>query len=157
MEPRLPPLAILLGALGVLPFIIFGIGALGASTQRDQVSVLLLTAYGACILSFLGGVHWGFALEGTGTGAAARSRLGLGVLPALIGWVAVALALRMPVLGLAALIGGFVGTAVIESRAHHKDLMPRGYMVLRWILSVVVVALLTTVLVLRFAGATVLL
>ena len=159
MEPSLPPLAILLGVAGVVPFMVLGIGSLGASVQRDQVFVRLLIGYGACILSFLGGVHWGFALETTGTGLAQRPRLTLGVLPALIGWGALALAIwfPMPVLGLAALIAGFITTAVFETRAHQKALMPRGYMFLRWVMSVAVVAILTTVMVLRFAGAAILL
>ena len=50
-----------------------------------------------------------------------------------------------------------IGTVVVESRAQKRDLMPGGYMALRWAISIVVVALLTTVLVIRLVGAHVLL
>ncbi len=42
------------------------------------------------ILAFLGGVHWGFALPEP-SGRADRARLGLGVVPSLVGWVALLL------------------------------------------------------------------
>jgi uncharacterized membrane protein YidH (DUF202 family) len=154
MRGRIPPLALLIGVLGLIPFVMLSLGSVSANTARDQVSVLLLIGWGAVILSFLGGVHWGFALEDEAP-PAERSRLVLGVVPALIGWVSFAVSLSMAAatIGLAVLIAGYVGTIVVEWRASRRDLLPAGYIWLRLGLTVVVVALLTTVVVLRLVGA----
>jgi hypothetical protein len=158
MIPTLPPLAIILGVAGIIPFALLGIGAVGASPDSSLTAVRGLVGYGAVILAFLGGVHWGFTLGEPGDGRAVRARLTLGVLPALIGWLALFTSIvARPVLSLAILIAGLIATVVIESRAQKRDLMPGGYMALRWGISVVVVAILTTVLVLRLVGGHVLL
>lgn len=154
----LPPLAVVLGVLGIIPFALLGIGAVGASPDSSLMATRALVGYGGVILAFLGGVHWGFTLGEQDDSRAVRSRLGLGVVPSLVGWGAIVCGIvARPVLSLAILIVGFVGTVVIESRAQKRDLMPGGYMALRWFISIVVVALLTTVLVLRLVGAHILL
>ena len=153
----LPPLAVALGVAGIIPFALFGIGAVGASPESSLTATRALVGYGAVVLAFLGGVHWGFTL-GEEDARAERARLSLGVVPSLVGWSAMFCSIvARPVLSLAILIAGFVGTVVVESRAQKRDFMPGGYMAMRWIISVVVIALLTTVLVLRLAGAHVLL
>jgi hypothetical protein len=155
-ESRLPPLAIVLGVAGLLPFFAAALNAAKADIGSTQSSALPLITYGAVVLSFLGGVHWGFVLEGP-PAAGQRSRLGLGVLPGLIGWAAALLGLwRQPFFALALLIAAFVLTAIVEGRAQRLEMVPSGYMVLRWILTIVVVAVLTTVLVLRMVGGRVL-
>jgi hypothetical protein len=158
MFRALPPLAVALAIAGVIPFALLGIGSVGASPDSSLAAVRSLVGYGAVILAFLGGVHWGFALETEGDDRATRTRLTLGVLPSLIGWSALFCSIvSRPVLGLAILIAGFIAVVVVESRAQKRDLVPSGYMALRWVISVVVVALLTTVMVLRLVGARVLL
>ncbi len=158
MFRSLPPLAILLGVAGILPFIIFSIGAVDSSPGQALASARALIGYGGVILGFLGGVHWGFTLGEPETGRAVRARLGLGVVPALVGASAILASIVLePKLPLALLIVGFIGTVVVESRAQKRDLVPHGYMLMRWLITIVVVALLTTVLVLRLAGASVLL
>jgi hypothetical protein len=47
-----------------------------------------LLSYGALIVSFLGGIHWGLAMRGR---PVASARLIWGVLPSLLGWLAVLL------------------------------------------------------------------
>jgi amino acid transporter len=117
-----------------------------------------LVGYGAIILGFLGGVHWGFTLSDKGDDDAVRSRLLLGVAPALVGWAAVILSIvTEPVFSLILLTAGFIGAVVVETRAHRRGLMPDGYLMLRWVISVVVILILTIVTVLRFFGARVLL
>lgn len=153
MNRALPPFAIILGLAGLLPIIGCGLAAVSASEPRAGQMLLALIGYGAVTLSFLGGVHWGFALT-EDPPRAERSRLVLGVLPALVGWLALLVPLVLPAeVGLAVLIAGFIGAVVIEAQARQRTLVPRGYMMLRWGLSIVVVALLTTVLVLRLLGA----
>ncbi|MDA8051978.1 MAG: DUF3429 domain-containing protein [Rhodospirillales bacterium] len=153
---RLPLLATLLGLAGLLPFLFCGFASLA---QAATWALPALIGYGAVVLAFLGAVHWGLALAPQAPAAAAppeveRARLLLGVVPALIGWAAL-LVPRWA--GLLVLIAGFVGVLVMEAAGHRRLLVPPGYMWLRWILSVAVVAILTTVLVLRLIGASILL
>lgn len=159
MYRSLPPLAAILTVAGLLPFIVLGLAGVGANPGRAAASIQLLIGYGAVILSFLGAVHWGFTLgREDDEDPATRARLTLGVIPALIGWAALILAQwGSLVLALAALVAGFVLTLVAEARAAHRDWMPPGYMALRWPVSIAVVAVLTTVLVLRLLGAHILL
>ena len=56
-------------------------------------------------------------------------------------------------MALAILIAGFAATVLTETQLRQKQLLPDGYLWLRWGLSLVVVAVLTTVLVLRLIGA----
>ncbi len=154
----LPPLAIGLAIAGVIPFALLGILSVQPGPDSSLVAMRSLVGYGAVILAFLGGVHWGFTLDEDGDGRAMRARLSLGVVPSLVGWVAIVCSVfARPAVGMAVLIAGLIGTVVVESRAQRRDLMPHGYMAMRWVISVVVVAILTIVLVLRIVGAHVLL
>jgi hypothetical protein len=154
MSRRLPFLALLLGIAGLVPFIACG---LYATTQNGSPATVALAAYGAVILAFLGGVHWGFALlEPSGRGE--RSRLGLGVVPSLLGWVALLLVTAVSAeAGLGLLLVAFIATTVVEARGAAAGLVPPGYMRLRYGLSTVVTAVLAVVLVLRLTGLHVLL
>lgn len=141
----LPRLALWLGLAGLLPFVATALGA-GLGIGGDA-AFAALAAYGATILSFLGAVHWGFALRGPIPGdatgdvapgpaapeaSAAAARLGFGVLPALLAWVALLLPLPDSLLVLA---GGILLTAAIESLAAARGLVPLPYLRLRWALS----------------------
>lgn len=57
-----PPLVLLLGLLGLIPFIVTAYLAAAWQAPADLRALTALIAYAAVILSFLGGVHWGFAL-----------------------------------------------------------------------------------------------
>ena len=152
MTRRLPPLAILLGAAGLIPFLACALGAVATADGTAQRLLLALIAYGAVILAFLGGVHWGFELGGPPSPAERPSLVG-GVVPSLVGWVALLVPrVAAPEIGLAVLLGGFVVLTGAEARARRRGLVPPGYMGLRWGLSVVVAAVLAAVLVLRLAG-----
>ncbi|MGC8468710.1 MAG: DUF3429 domain-containing protein [Acetobacteraceae bacterium] len=155
----LHPLAVALGLAGVLPFIACGLAALDAGAGLAGAGFAALLGYGAVILSFLGGVHWGLVLQEPPPGHPAGTRydgrrLLLGTLPALAGWAALLVARSVSgELGLGLLIGGFLATLAAEARGRRLGLVPAGYMWLRWILGTVVIAVLVTVLVLRLAGA----
>src|SRR5436305_1221239 len=83
MNRPLPPIAMLLGIAGLIPFVVCGLGALAAPRPDAERSLWALIAYGAVILAFLGGVHWGFGLDEAASPPAniQRARFGLGVLP----------------------------------------------------------------------------
>ena len=155
-----PPIAILLGAAGLIPFLLGSYGALALDGDAARISLLGLAAYGAVILAFLGGVHWGFGLEAgtTQTVGTQRARFGLGVLPSLIGWAGLLVTFAgLPKVGLLVLLAGFVAVTITEARGAQAGLVPNGYMLLRWILSVVVILCLVSVcLVLTLGGRIVL-
>ena len=158
MHKSLPPLALILGIAGIIPFAAFGIAAVGETPESAAIAARGLVGYGAVILAFLGGVHWGFTLDEPELARFVKVRLTLGVIPALIGWLALFVSLvSEPALGLAILIAGFIATVVVEWRGHKRGLVPAAYMLMRWGISVVVIALLTAVLVVRLIGGHVLL
>jgi hypothetical protein len=88
-----------------------------------------------------------------------RPRIALGVVPSLIGWLALLIAILgpAPVIALCVLIAGFLATNIGEHTAHRRGWMPGRYLWLRWVLTVVVVALLVTTVVLRLSGARIIL
>jgi hypothetical protein len=124
----------LLGYAGLIPFAAAAaaLALLGPSPWRGLASQAL-SAYGAAILSFLGAVHWGLALHARpGEAPAEWPRLGLGVLPALVGWVSLLLPARP---GLLLLAAGVLAVAAVETAVARKGLLPRNYLALRWQLS----------------------
>ncbi len=150
MPHRLPPLAVLLGVGGLVPFVVCGVAALGA-TDWAALALLALLGYGAVILSFLGAVHWGLAL--VQPGVAERARLAGGVLPSLAGWVTLLVAFTgLPSVGLAVLAAGFAATMLVEAQAGRRGLLPPGYVWLRWLLTGVVVVVLVSVLFVHLLG-----
>ncbi len=160
MTRPLPPFAIMLGLAGLLPFVLCSLGALSLSSDGATRSLLALVAYGATILAFLGGVHWGFALDegGTASERVQRLRFGLGVVPSLIGWAAMLVTfIGLPTTGLLVLTAGFIAATVVEGQAARRGLMPQRYMWLRWGLSVVVVLCLVSVSLIRAFGGRVVL
>lgn len=74
---------------GFIPFAALAFWLYGIAPDHPwrQGTIVLLTAYGAVVLSFLGGIRWGLALRGReGDGTA---DLTLGVVPPLVGWIAI--------------------------------------------------------------------
>jgi len=164
MFRSLPPLAILLGAAGLIPFMLLGLGSVGADQVRSLYAAEGLVGYGAVIMAFLGGVHWGFTLgeHDTLTGGVparlVRARLILGIVPSVVGWAAILFGIvGHPVISLLLLIAGFIAILVMEFRAEKRDLLPGDYLALRTVLTAIVVAILTAVLVIRSIGGHVLL
>lgn len=166
MTSRLPPLALLLGLGGLIPFLACGLGSVtaGGAVPADR-ALLALIEYAAIILSFLGAVHWGLALAALAQDHAATAqteslrpgsdgvRLALGVLPALLGWAALLVSVAAaPAIALALLIAGFLATTALEARGTRDGLVPTGYMRMRWLLTLVVVLVLVVVLLSRVTG-----
>jgi len=139
-QTRVPPAAKWLGALGAVPFVFLAVtGPLLEGPLQVRTS-FALAVYGAVILSFLGGVHWGLAIAGfgptAGDGASFR-RLALSVTPSLIGWGA--MFLPRPA-GLLLLAVAFACLLVFDSQASRKVQAPAWYPRLRLPLTAVVVA-----------------
>jgi hypothetical protein len=157
MNARPSAPAILLGAAGLAPFLALALGALSRPEPEATHILTWLIAYGAVILSFLGAVHWGFVL-GAEQPARAGMRLSLGVVPALLGWAAIWLGdSGVPVAGIGLLIASYLAVAVTERSFFIRGWLPRFYLWLRYLLTLVVVLILATVLTLRLLGAQILL
>lgn len=120
----LPLPARLFGLGGLIPFLALAV----ACSAWPELGEALL-AYGATILAFLGAVHWGFALS---DGRAPWWRFGLGVVPALLAWVALLLPVGM---GLVLLATGIAATVLVERAAARQGLMTGPYLALRYVLS----------------------
>ncbi|MFK7792733.1 MAG: DUF3429 domain-containing protein [Devosiaceae bacterium] len=87
-----PKVPLWLGLSGALPFalgvIIYALG--GAPAITADLALRSTIAYGAVILSFLGGVRWGIGLL-LSNPEKRDARFALSVVPSLLGWVAVLL------------------------------------------------------------------
>jgi hypothetical protein len=151
-------IAIFLSIAGLIPFLVLGATVL-LSPLEAKTAIEVLVCYGAVILSFLGAVHWGFALRDTAhpvNGAplppavlgAERQLLTFGVIPALIGWVALTVMLHFnaPSLALFLLLAGFFITIVVETIGRGRGVVAANYLALRWAVSVVVLVVLLVVL-----------
>ena len=138
---RVPPSAKWLGGLGAAPFIgLAGAIPLLAGEERS-LAAHALVAYGATIVSFLGGVHWGLAIrsQGRAEGGNLPQRLILSVIPSLVGWVALLVAQKN---GLFVLALAFAAMLAVDIWTTRVGQAPPWYPRLRIPLSCVVVAAL---------------
>ena len=141
VDNKVPRAAAWLGGLGALPFIALA-GSLPflIGTPRNFV-VHAMASYGATILTFLGGIHWGLAMESargrdnTGFGA----RLVGSIMPSLVGWTALLIPATIGLILLAAAIAAMLW---VDLRATRAGYVPRWYPKLRIPLSCVVIATL---------------
>jgi len=87
--PALNPVALRLAHAGLLPFIL---GALlvwllgGRYPEEHAFVTYALSAYAALIISFLGGIYWGFAFREAEPSA---QTFAWGITPSLVAWVGV--------------------------------------------------------------------
>lgn len=107
MTASIPPAARWLGFTGLLPFLAAAVAVRFPALPVPATAALI--AYGAVILSFLGGIRWGLAM-----GAPDPAWwLGISVLPSLLGWIALLLPAAA---GLVLLAGGFVAMLLADFR-----------------------------------------
>lgn len=137
-----PAAAAWLGGLGLVPFVGLSIASLVIEGDVRTAALRGLLAYGAVILSFLGGVHWGAAMtrsisqtdDGIDVG-----RLGISVVPSLVGWASLLIDARY---GLALLAVGFAANLLLDIRSTRRGLVPPWYRRLRQPLTMIVVVAL---------------
>lgn len=133
-DPRLPRSAAWLGYGGLLPFIGLALVA-WADRHHGLVWADALVAYGAVILSFVGALHWGFAMALPGMALALRRNAFVwSVVPPLLAWPAVMLE---PQLGAPLLIAGFLAHLWQDHRLAGQVPLPAWYLPLRRQLSIV--------------------
>jgi hypothetical protein len=112
----------------LVPFVVL---ATAAVVGRDYAGVCgyALFAYGAVILSFVGAVHWGFAMTLTDLSEQHRnSTWSWSVVPALLAWVAL---LVTPAAAGVILVVGFVAQYLQDRRLARQSAMPPWYLPLR--------------------------
>ena len=132
----LPGLVAALGYGGLIPFLACLVGQLSGLLAEQINWLFLLVAYGAVILSFVGALHWGFAMTMPALSTDRRQQAYLwSVIPALIGFLALALPVR---LGCSLLILGFALAYWRDIDLAHHVPLPAWYPKLRFRLSMVV-------------------
>jgi len=124
-------IGVALGLGGLLPFLATSMGLWWQNDERFlQVGLL----YGAVILSFLGGIQWGFALSAKG-GEGAGGRLIWSVIPSLVAWGAL---VAPPLAGPLLIAGGVLAAWLFEQRPVLRTRLPSWYASLRHVLTFVV-------------------
>jgi hypothetical protein len=137
-----PPAAVALGVAGLLPLLL---GVPLALNKPDIFGInfgTLVETYAALILSFIGGIHWGFvsvALARDPDDPSGPLLLTASVLPALAGWIALFLPGR---LGPLLLLLAFASLLVMDRRVVQRGLAPRWWLWLRTRLTIAIVFLL---------------
>ncbi|RXH19356.1 DUF3429 domain-containing protein [Bradyrhizobium guangzhouense] len=137
-----PAAAAWLGGLGLLPFIGLSIASRAIGGDMKTAALHGLLTYGAVILSFLGGIHWGAAMTRSISQTdhdIDAGGLGISVVPSLVGWASLLLDARY---GLALLAVGFAANLLLDIRAARQGLVPPWYRRLRQPLTLVVVVAL---------------
>lgn len=130
--------ALLLGAGGLVPFV--GLALLSALKPPLSVASLqALATYGAVILSFVGALHWGYAVHANTRGRVAVIQYGWSVLPALCGWLALQLP---PISALRAQALAFVACYAVDYALAAVEVVPRWFLRLRAALSAIAAAAL---------------
>lgn len=144
----IPRAALLLGLAGLLPFLWGALTLWSDAAARLTLDTLgprfvgpyVMLQYGTIILAFMSGVLWGFATKATG--AVAASGYALSVLPALWAFFFIG---GGPVSAAIYLIAGFAGLLGLDWMFWRQGLAPPWWMRLRLLLTAVVLACLSTV------------
>jgi hypothetical protein len=130
-DATVPPIASWISYAGAVPFVV-GAAMMVSEHEADWWN-MALTAYGAIILSFLGGVHWGLCIA---QGQVEPRRLLVGALPALVGWLSVLAAGRT---GLQMLLAAFALMLAYDRTLAYSGAVPAWYARLRLPVSLIVV------------------
>ena len=134
---RTPRIVACLAYAGLIPFLAL-LAASWLDTQRSGVWQQLSLHYGAVILSFVGALHWGFAMSVQFVSDRKRNVcFAWSVIPALLAWLALALD---PLAGSALLATGFGVHYFQDWRLFRHAGLPIWYLPLRLQLSVVAAA-----------------
>lgn len=147
MPPSRPPNPVaLLGYGGLIPFVALAAALRGNPAHQGAWAYALIT-YGAVILSFVGALHWAFAMRQEA--AAARGRFVWSVIPALVAWAALLLFALVPHgarIAAALLILVFIAHYLLDRGLAASLALPVWYLPLRGRLTAVACLCLATLL-----------
>ena len=82
-QRTVPPTAHMLGYAGLIPFLVLTGLTFASNPLEQSPAAFALRAYAVTIVSFLGAIHWGFAMR---QGHANKLLWWWGVTPSLLGW-----------------------------------------------------------------------
>lgn len=129
----IPPPARSFGLAGLLPFFVGALACWSSFPLPIGLSgAFILCTYGAVILSFLGGIRWGVAMQHLSM-IRNWQVVGLAMVPSLLGWASL---LVPPAIGFPVLVFGFVLQFVIDYRSTQVGITPSWFLLLRTILTV---------------------
>ena len=158
----MPPVAVLLSILSLIPFVACGLAAVGPHAEPADRMLAALIGYTALRLTFRGGMSWAMTLRLGGDPGSTHESIGLrrwaqvGVVPLVIGWAALIVAYEFPAwIALPILIVGHIAAVVGDHRVGLLAELSRPYAMLRWSIAIIATAMLTTVLILRLSGSTI--
>ena len=127
-----------LGFAGLIPFVVlaFLVNTFGAHENFLRHALL---AYGACIVSFVGAVHWGLWLGATVPQARSSGALGWSVVPAVAAWVVLSVGTRAALGVMAALLMVCLLVDIRFERrsAGRRNALPGWYVRMRIVLTTV--------------------
>ena len=129
-QEEIPRQALYLGFGGAIPFVSLALASGVVCTEFANYVGLAQVSYGACILTFLGGVHWGKELMLNSTSPDFKT-LTWSILPSLFAWSAFCMPYHLALYYLAS---GLVGVAVYDL---NDKTLPKWYKNLRVPLSIV--------------------
>ncbi len=135
LEPS--PMAWRLGYAGLIPFVVGALLVWLVTGEAHPYVAAALSAYGAVIVSFLGGIHWGHVMrqwpQAEAGAAWADATLVWGVMPSLVAWLGV---LMPPYAGLFVLGLAIIGCYLVDRR-RYAALGLQAWMTLRFRLTAV--------------------
>jgi hypothetical protein len=135
--PRAP---LFLTLAGAIPFAAAVLSIhFGKPFDRNYGYALMLT-YGAIILSFLGGIQWGFAVRDTHADKTPTRRYVIAVVPSLVAWAA--LLLPDSRLALNVMIVTYAWVWFNDWRSVSLQVMPPWFMTIRSTITTIVILLL---------------
>ena len=116
-----PAVVAWLGYGGLIPFVGLAVAAI-ASTHHALLLSDALIAYGAIILSFVGALHWGFAMTLDGlTRRQRNARFVWSIVPPLVAWPAVMLTAAIASV---ILVAGFLAHYAQDRRLARSTALP---------------------------------
>lgn len=136
-DGNIPKAALVLSVAGYVPFAGLSAGAILLPSPYQNQASLGLLIYGAIILSFLGGVHWGLemARQSAHADAGSPTRFGISVVPSLVAWASLALPHGIEPAGL---VVGFSLMLAYDLYCVKQQLAPLWYRTLRLPLTLLV-------------------
>ena len=126
------PVAVRLGYVALLPFVVGAAAVLIARGAAQAHAAAALSAYAATVVSFLGGIHWGFGFR---TSRPPASLFVWGVMPSLVAWAA----LLLPVAAALALHAAALSACFLVDRAVYPRQDAGAWLPLRFRLTAVAV------------------
>jgi len=123
---------------GAIPFITCSAALWLAPPAYRAFATTVLTSYAAVILSFLGGIQWGLAVNLIDTAPkSARTMFLLSVVPSLLAWAMLLLPASSSRIIVAMCLFAFVW--VVDALLNLQKLIPAWYFKLRSIITVIVI------------------